>query len=165
MSAHRHGQCGHRGRGGPQAILSVDFAHVDTILLRRVHLGGITAHPTGAWVTQQARNLLIDLGDHAEQFRFLIRDRDAKFTAAFDAVFTGADIAIIRTPVQAPRAGERVRPPRLSCCSARAGLAVGPSPHDARELLITPATRSSLLAKCSAAAPRSPLKPKPPACA
>ena len=88
----------------PQAILSVDFAHVDTILLRRVHLGGITAHPTGAWVTQQARNLLIDLGDHAEQFRFLIRDRDAKFTAAFDAVFTGADMAIIRTPVQAPRA-------------------------------------------------------------
>ena len=94
-----------------QAILSVDFAHVDTILLvscvmsrRRVHLGGITAHPTGAWVTQQARNLLIDLGDRAEQFRFLIRDRDAKFTAAFDAVFAGADIRIIRTPVQAPRA-------------------------------------------------------------
>jgi putative transposase len=91
------------GRGGPQAIHSVDFAHVDTILLRRVHLGGITAHPTGAWVTEQARNLLIDLGDHAEQFRFLIRDRDAKFTA-FDAVFAGTDLAIIRTPVQAPRA-------------------------------------------------------------
>jgi putative transposase len=104
VSAHRHGQCGHRGRGGPQAILSVDFAHVDTILLRRVHLGGITAHPTGAWVTQQARNLLIDLGDHVEQFRFLIRDRDAKFTAAVDAVFAGADIRIIRTPVRAPRA-------------------------------------------------------------
>ena len=119
MPAHRHGQCGHRGRGGPQAILSVDFAHVDTILLRRVHLGGITAHPTGAWVTQQARNLLIDLGDHAEQFRFLIRDRDAKFTAAFDAVFTGADIAIIRTPVQAPRANaiaERfIGTPRREC--------------------------------------------------
>ena len=104
MSAHRHGQCGHRGRGGPQAILSVDFAHVDTILLRRVHLGGITAHPTGAWVTQQARNLLIDLGDRAAQFRFLIRDRDAKFTPAFDAVFAGADIAILRTPARAPPA-------------------------------------------------------------
>jgi putative transposase len=71
---------------------------------RHIHIAGITAHPTGPWVTQQARNLLMDLNDRAEQYRFLIRDRDTKITDAFNAIFRAAEISIIQTPPQAPRA-------------------------------------------------------------
>jgi putative transposase len=97
-------------------ILAVDFLHVDTVALtrlyvvvfiehgtRRMHLGGITAHPTGAWTVQQARNLALDLGDRFGDFRFLIRDRGASFTASFDAVFQATGTTIVRTAVQAPR--------------------------------------------------------------
>lgn len=69
-----------------------------------MHLAGITVHPAGEWVTQQARNLLMDLEGRVDAVKFLIRDRDAKFTAAFDAVLAAAGVRTIKSPVQAPRA-------------------------------------------------------------
>lgn len=98
-------------------IIGCDFVHVDTVFLRRLHvllfiehgtrrlhIAGVTASPAGAWVAQQARNLTMDPGTRMDTLRFLIRDRDSKFTQAFDDVFGADRIQIIKTPPQTPRA-------------------------------------------------------------
>jgi putative transposase len=129
-------------RGGPTwaqflraqacGVLACDFLTVETIGLsqlyvlfvielqrRRVWLAGVTANPTGPWVAQQARELMMNMGEQATAFQLLIRDRDAKFTAAFDHVFAADGIRVVRTPVRAPKANayaERwVRTVRTEC--------------------------------------------------
>ncbi len=98
-------------------MLATDFFHVDcAVTLQRLyclfvmevgsryaHILGITANPDGPWTTQQIRNLLMDLDDRAADFRFLVRDRAGQFTAAFDAVLTGAGITVVKIPPRSPR--------------------------------------------------------------
>ncbi|MFC5827975.1 integrase core domain-containing protein [Nonomuraea insulae] len=98
------------------AIIACDFLVVETVLLkrlyvlvfiehgtRRLHLAGVTAHPTGAWTAQQARNLLMDLGDRIAGLRFVIHDRDPLFTSAFGQVFTAEGLRVVTTLPRTPR--------------------------------------------------------------
>jgi putative transposase len=104
-------------RSQAAATIACDFFTVETVTLsrlyvlffieldrRRVWLGGVTANPNGPWVTQQARNLAMTHAGRGTRVKFLVRDRDAKFTAGFDAVFRTEGVRVIKTPVRAPRA-------------------------------------------------------------
>jgi putative transposase len=123
----RHGLGPAPRRGGPSwaeflrsqaaGVVACDFFTVETVALTRMYvlffielerrfvwLGGVTAHPTGKWMTQQARNLAMALGERTAQIKVLVRDRDAKFVASFDAVFAAGGVRVVKTPVRAPRA-------------------------------------------------------------
>jgi putative transposase len=119
-------------RAQAAGTLACDFFHVDTVMLRRVYvlffvelerrkvyLAGVTAHPAGPWVTQQAGNLVATLEDQGQAVRFLVRDQDAKFVGPFDEVLRSTGARVIKTPVRSPRANafaERfVRTARAEC--------------------------------------------------
>jgi transposase len=150
-------------RAQASTILAADFFHVDCAVSPRrlyclfvievgsryVHILGVTANPDGPWTVQQIRNLLMDLGDRAAGFRFLVRDRAGQFTASFDAVLAGAGIEAVKDPAPQPasecfcgtlRAHSPDRRHRPDADLQRTASAAGPSP--VRGPLQRPATAS-----------------------
>ena len=148
-------------RAQANSLLATDFFHVDTVFGQRfyglfvieidtrvVHLLGVTTHPNGVWMAQMARNLVFNLHDSARKVRFFVRDRDAKFTAAFDEVLRSEGITTIRTPFErleqtpTPSAGSRPCEPSASttcsssrtvnsngCCTRTSTTTTGQRPH------------------------------------
>src|SRR5437879_4613511 len=119
-------------RSQAAGVLACDFFTVETVALTRTYvlffielerrlvwLGGVSTHPSGEWVTQEARNLTMALGERAARVKLLVRDRDAKFVASFDAAFAADGVRVVKTPVRAPQANayaERwVRSVRAEC--------------------------------------------------
>jgi hypothetical protein len=127
-------------RSQAEAILACDFFTADLLdgtqayvlaviehATRRVRILGVTLHPTGGWTAQQARNLVMDLGEQAHQVKFMIRDRGSNYTAAFDAVLADAGIRTVLCNVRTPRMKPRVAYCTSSgrwgglCCCCRGG--------------------------------------------
>jgi putative transposase len=122
-------------RAQAHSMLAVDFFTVETVCLqrlyvlffvelgsRRVHLAGCTVNPSGTWITQQARQLTWRLAERSTPVRFLIGDRDSKFTRDFDTVFRTEGVEIVRTPVRAPR---RTRSPNDSSAPSERSASIG----------------------------------------